>query len=172
MVESQWVNMMKPRLYLETTIPSYLTAWPSRDLVRAAHQQTTREWWEERRAEYDLFVSQVVVRECQGGDPVAAEKRLDVIRDLPLLAQTADAESLAESLLREVPLPEKATVDALHVGISAAQGMNYLLTWNCTHIANASLRSRIEAICREHDHEPLIICTPEELLQREGSEDG
>jgi len=163
---------MKPRLYLETTIPSYLTAWPSRDLVRAAHQQTTREWWEQRRAEFDLFVSQIVVRECQGGDSVAAEKRLEAIRDLPLLEETAEAVSLAKSLLREVPLPEQAAVDALHIGISAVQGMNYLLTWNCSHIANASLRLRIESICREYGYEPPVICTHDELLQKEGDEDG
>jgi hypothetical protein len=163
---------MKPRLYLETTIPSYLTAWPSRDLVRVAHQQTTREWWEQRRDEFDLFVSQIVVRECQGGDPAAAKKRLEAICNLPLLEQTAEALSLAESLLREVPLPEQATVDALHIGISAVQGMDYLLTWNCTHIANASLRFRIESVCREHGYEPPIICTPDELLQQEGRENG
>jgi hypothetical protein len=163
---------MKPRLYLETTIPSYLTAWPSRDLVRAAHQQVTREWWEQRRAEFDLYISQVVVRECKGGDPAAAEKRLEAIRDLPLLEQTVEAELLAEALLREVPLPEQAGVDALHVGISAVQGMDYLLTWNCTHIANPSLRFRIEAVCRKYGYEPPIICTPDEIFQQEGIEDG
>jgi predicted nucleic acid-binding protein len=172
MVESGRVETMKPRLYLETTIPSYLTAWPSRDLVRAAHQQTTREWWEQRRVEFDLFVSQIVVRECQGGDATAAEERLKAIRNLPLLEETAESLALAESLLREVPLPEQAAVDALHIAIAAVHGMHYLLTWNCTHIANASLRSRIESVCREHGYEPPIICTPDELLQQEGNEDG
>jgi hypothetical protein len=157
---------MKPRLYLETTIPSYLTAWPSRDLIRAGHQQVTREWWEERRGEFELFVSQVVVRECQGGDPDAAAERLDVIRDLPLLEETADAVALAETLLREVPLPEQAAVDGLHIAVAATQGMNYLLTWNCTHIANASLRLRIESVCRSRGYEPPVICTPEELLKK------
>ena len=163
---------MKPRLYLETTIPSYLTAWPSRDLVRAAHQQITREWWEQRRAEFDLFVSEVVVDECQGGDPSAADKRMEVIRDLPLLEETAEAVSLAKSLLREVPLPEQAAVDALHIAIAAVQGMDYLLTWNCTHIANPFLRFRIDLVCREHGYEPPIISTPDEMLQQEGIEDG
>jgi hypothetical protein len=163
---------MKPRLYLETTIPSYLTAWPSRDLVRAAHQQTTREWWDRRREEFDLFVSQIVVRECQGGDPNAAVKRLDVIRDLPLLEQTAEAVTLAESLLNQVLLPRQAAVDALHIAIAAVHGMDYLLTWNCTHIANASLRFQIESVCLEHGFEPSIICTPEELLREEDIVDG
>ena len=87
---------MKPKVYLETTIPSYLTAWRSRDLICAARQEITREWWEQRRAEFELFVSQVVVRECQGGDPDAAAKRLDAIADLPLLEETAEAVALAE----------------------------------------------------------------------------
>ncbi len=118
---------MKPRLYLETTIPSYLTAWPSRDLVRAAHQQTTREWWEQRRGEFELFVSEdCSADECQGGDPTAAEKRLEFIRDLPLLKKHAEALSLAEALLRDVPLPEQAVVDALHIGISAVQAIRLL----------------------------------------------
>lgn len=158
---------MKSKVYLETTIPSYLTALPSRDLVRAAHQQTTREWWEQCRGDYELFVSQLVVRECQGGDPDAAARRLDAIGDLSLLAQTMEAVTLAQRVLNEVPLPEKAAVDALHIAIAAVHGMNYLLTWNCAHIANASLRSPIEWVCREHGYEPPVICTPDELLQQE-----
>jgi hypothetical protein len=169
----RYAASMKPKAYLETTIPSYLTARPSRDLVRAAHQQTTREWWEQRRTEFDLFVSQVVVRECQGGDTDAAAKRLDVIQGLPLLEQTVEAVTLAQALLDAVPLPDQAVVDALHIAISAVHGMDYLLTWNCTHIANASLRFRIESICREHGYEPPVICTPDEFLQQEeDQEDG
>ena len=102
---------MKPRVYLETTIPSYLTAWPSRDLVRAAHQQITREWWERRRSQFELFISQVVVRECQAGDPTAASERVEIVHDLPLLEQTEAATELAQTLLEQVPLPERAAVD-------------------------------------------------------------
>src|SRR5690348_6736094 len=105
---------MKPRVYLETTIPSYLTAWPSRDLVRAAHQQITREWWEKRRTEFELYISQVVVRECQAGDATAAAERLKVLQDVPLLEQTQEATQLAQALVNQVPLPERAAVDALH----------------------------------------------------------
>jgi hypothetical protein len=164
---------MKPRLYIETTIPSYLTARPSRDVVRVAHQQITREWWEQCVGNFDLFVSQAVLRECQGGDPDAAAKRLAVVQNLPLLEQTPEAVALAEALLSEVPLPDQAVGDALHIAMSAVHGMNYLLTWNCTHIANASLRFRIESVCREHGYDPPAICTPEELLnQGEGNYDG
>ena len=159
---------MKPRVYLETTIPSYLTAWPSRDLVRAAHQQITRDWWDRRRAEFELVISQVVLRECQAGDATAAAERLKILQDLPLLEQTEEATRLAQALVDRVPLPERAAVDALHVAIAAVHGVDYLLTWNCTHIANATLRDPIESVCRENGYEPPAICTPDELLAEEG----
>jgi predicted nucleic acid-binding protein len=159
---------MKPSVYLETTIPSYLTAWPSRDLVRAAHQQITRDWWDKRRAEFELYISQVVLRECQAGDATAAAERLKVLQDLPLLEQTEEATRLAQALVDRVPLPERAAVDALHVAIAAVHGVDYLLTWNCTHIANATLRDPIESVCRENGYEPPAICTPDELLAEEG----
>ena len=163
---------MKPRIYLETTIPSYLTAWPSRDLIRAAHQQITREWWQQRRPQFELFISQVVVRECQAGDAGAAAQRLEILRDLPLLEQTEEATSLAQVLLEQIPLPDRAAVDALHIAVAAVHGMDYLLTWNCTHIANAALRDQIGSVCREGGYEPPAICTPEELLSEEGAERG
>jgi len=153
---------MKARVYLETTIPSYLTAWPSRDLVRAAHQQITREWWG-RREGYELFISQLVVRECQAGDKDAASERLAALSGLPLLEQSEAVEALAQALRDQVPLPERAMADALHIATAAAHGMDYLLTWNCTHIANVTLRGRIEAVCRDAGFEPPAICTPEEL---------
>ncbi|HWE37834.1 MAG TPA: type II toxin-antitoxin system VapC family toxin [Isosphaeraceae bacterium] len=153
---------MKPRIYLETTIPSYLTAWPSRDLVRAAHQQMTREWWT-RRHSFELFISQLVIRECQAGDPEAAAARLVAPDGLPLLDQGEDVALLARTLLDRVPLPARAEADALHIATAVLHGMDYLLTWNCTHIANATLRGRIDAACRESGFEPPTICTPEEL---------
>ncbi len=159
---------MKPRVYLETTIPSYLTAWPSRDLVRAAHQQITRDWWDRRRAEFELYISQVVLRECQAGDATAAAERLKILQDLPLLEQTEEATRLAQALVDRVPLPERAAVDALHVAIAVVHGLDFLLTWNCTHIANATLRDPIESVCRENGYEPPAICTPDELLAEEG----
>jgi predicted nucleic acid-binding protein len=160
---------MKPRVYIETMVPSYLTAWPSRDLVRAAHQQITREWWA-RRDVYDLFISELVVRECEAGDPVAAAARLEALADLPVLEHNEAVEALARALLGRVPLPERATADALHIATSAAHGMDYLLTWNCTHIANATLRGPIEAVCRDAEYEPPTICTPEELPSGEASQ--
>lgn len=156
---------MKPRVYLETTIPSYLTAWLSPDLVMAGHQQTTREWWDTRREDFELFVSQFVIDEASAGDPDAARRRLEMMVNVPLLNPGANVHALADELMKRVPLPPKAAADALHIAIATINGMDYLLTWNCTHIANAALRPNIEAVCRENGYEPPVICTPEELLK-------
>ena len=155
---------MKPIVYLETTIPSYLTAWQSRDVVRAGEQQVTRDWWE-RRTQFELRVSSLVFLECGAGNSDGAALRLAVLDGVPVLAQTLEAETLADILLREVPLPAKAAADALHIAIAAVHGVEFLLTWNCTHIANATLRPRIESICRRLGYEPPVICTPLELLE-------
>lgn len=155
---------MAPSIYLETTIVSYLTARPDRDLVRAAHQEMTREWWATRSA-FDLFISQLVVDEASAGDADAARLRLDVLRDLELLELTAEATALAQELVRLAAIPSKAGADALHIAMAAVHGMDYLLTWNCTHIANAAMRPRIDAVCRAGGFEPPVICTPLELLE-------
>ncbi len=156
---------MKPRVYLETTIPSYLTAWASRDIVMAGHQHSTKEWWETRREEFHLFVSQFVIDEAGAGDPDAARRRLEALADVPLLDPGEDVFALADGLMKRVPLPAKAAADSLHIAIATVNGMDYLLTWNCTHIANATLRSRIELVCRDFGYEPPVICTPDELLK-------
>jgi hypothetical protein len=153
---------MKPRVYIETTIPSYLTARPSRDLIRAAHQQLTREWWDQR-AEFDLYVSRLVLLECGAGDPDAAAERMASLAGLPVLSEVEPIIALADALLDGVPLPAKASADAVQIATSAVHRMDYLLTWNCRHIANATLRSRVEAICRAAGFEPPLICTPDEL---------
>ncbi len=155
---------MSPKVYLETTIPSYLTAWRSRNLIRAAHQEATREWWE-GRSRFELYVSQVVVNEAARGDSEAAKERLEALAGIPILDVTEDAEALAENLVERGPLPRKAAVDALHIGVATVHGMDYLLTWNCTHIANAATRGEIEAVCRESGLAPPIICTPIELME-------
>ena len=155
---------MKSRIYLETSVISYLTAWPSRDLVRAGHQETTREWWATRTT-FELYISQLVLEEAAAGDPAAAAKRLEALRDVPVLELTTEATGLGRDLVLEAALPAKAAADALHIAIAAVQGMDCLVTWNCTHIANAMMRPRIEAICRANGFEPPIICTPLELLE-------
>ena len=156
---------MNPKIDLETTIPSYLTSRPSRDLVMAAHQQITREWWDTQRDAFDLFVSQMVLDEVSSGDPEAAARRLGLLKPLPLLNPHDEEAELAQALLKQAALPARAAADALHIAIAVVNGMDYLLTWNCTHIANAALRNRIETVCRSKGFEVPIICTPEELLE-------
>lgn len=152
------------KVYIETTVVSYLTARPSRDLIIAAHQQLTNEWWDKRRADFDLYVSQFGIRESSAGDTVMAQQRLDALDGIALLSISAEAVALSRTLIEKGPIPEKAEVDALHVAVAASHGMDYLLTWNCKHIANAEMQIGVARICRAAGFEPPVICTPEELL--------
>ena len=154
---------MNPSVYIETTIVGYLTAWPRKDPRIAIQQAQTREWWEQERHAFDLLTSEVVLAEASAGDAKAAEERLQVLRTLRRLDITDAARALAHALLNNLAIPVTEDRDAAHVAISAVNGVNYLLTWNCRHLANANLRSRIESVCRRHGYEPPIICTPEEL---------
>ncbi len=154
----------KRKVYLETTITSYLMARRSRDLIMAACQELTREWWSCHQHDYLFFASQVVIRESSVGDPDAAARRLEFLRPFPLLEITGEVERLATRLVRDIPLPLKAQVDALHIALAAVHQMDYLVTWNCTHIANATLRTRLEAVCRSAGFPPPVVCTPQELL--------
>jgi len=156
---------MQPSVYLETSIIGYLTSRPSRDLITAANQQMTREWWDDHRQGFEVFVSQFVLDECGAGDTEAAQERMAVLSGVVELDATDDVQRLAEALLERVPLPDKAGVDALHIAVATVHGIEYLLTWNCTHIANAAMRPRIEAICRSLGYEPPTICTPQELME-------
>ena len=155
---------MKPKIYLETTVPSYLTAWPSRDLIRAGHQQITQEWWQTRRQHFDLYISQFVLDEVSAGDTGAASERLTALQDLPLLDLTDEVGELSAALVTSLALPAKATTDAAHIAVAAVHGMHFLLTWNCTHIANAEMAVTIETACRERGFSCPVICTPEELM--------
>ena len=156
---------MKSKVYVETTIISYLTARPSRDLIVAANQQITQEWWRIQRPQFDLFISEAVVKEAGSGDEIAARQRLEEIEDIPLLILTVGAAMLAEKLIKDLPMPEVAITDAVHIAIAATNGMDYLLTWNCKHLANATLRNKIESVCRAQGYAPPVICTPQELME-------
>jgi len=161
---------MKPPLYVETSIVSYLTARPSGIIVTAARQEITRRWWSIRRARFRLFTSAFVMEEAEEGDLEAARQRLDALREAEKLELHDEVRPLARKLIEEGPLPAKAALDALHIAVSATSGMDYLLTWNMKHIANAAMRNRIERICRSSGHEPPIMCTPEELMEEDDAE--
>jgi predicted nucleic acid-binding protein len=156
--------MMLRRAYLETSVISYLAARPSRDLVVAARQQLTHEWWRRRRPDFELYVSELVLAEVAAGDPEVAERRIEILAGLPSLTVTKEATDLGRFLVQSVGLPAKARADALHIALAACHGIEYLLTWNSTHIANAELRPRVEAACRRRGYEPPVLCTPDELM--------
>ena len=156
---------MLPSVYVETSVISYLASRGSGILRVAANLQTTRDWWEGRRNGFELFVSRFVVAECMEGDPESAGSRAAYLSGIPLLEVTDQVEQLADRLMVEVPLPENANIDALHIAAAAVHGVEYLLTWNCKHIANPVLRPRIEEACREDGFEPPVICTPQEMLE-------
>jgi predicted nucleic acid-binding protein len=152
-------------VYLETTIISYLAALPSRDLIKAARQEVTREWWNTCRGRYAVYTSQVVAREAREGDPDAARRRLELVSGLPLLDVTDEAINLAVSLISKGLLPDTAGDDALHLSVAAVHGVDYLLTWNCTHLANAAFRDDISFWLAENGYDPPSVCTPDELME-------
>lgn len=156
---------MKPKVYIETTVISYLTSRPSRDLRIAAHQQSTQDWWHDRSKSFQLFASQLVVQEASRGDENAASLRLSEVAKLDLLDTTDEVINLAEALISDNLIPKNVAEDAVHIAVATVNAMDYLLTWNLKHIANAIIRGRVEAICRLKGYEPPIICTPEELME-------
>jgi hypothetical protein len=155
---------MAQRVYLETTIPSYLTARPSRDLIIAGHQQITTEWWRTRRNEFELCISQFVLDEAGAGNAQAAQERMAILIPLPLLDITDSVLKLASAILQSGVIPPKAARDAAHIAVSSVHAIDFLLTWNCAHIANAQIVKQVQAICARHGFPCPVICTPEELM--------
>ena len=157
----------KPVAYIETSVVSYLTARPSRDVVVAAYQQVTREWWRNAADRFDLVASDLVVSEAGLGDPDAARARLAVLESMTLLEATGEAADLTLALIASEAVPRTAADDAAHIAIAVTNAVGFLVTWNFRHIANAALRSRIERVCRHAGYRPPVICTPNELMEQE-----
>jgi predicted nucleic acid-binding protein len=155
---------MKAKVYIETTIPSYLVARRSRDPIVAAHQQLTRNWWEFRRSAFHLYVSESVLEEAAAGDATLARERVTLLANIPVLAMTSTIIEVAEGLVAAGTIPRKAAVDALHIAVATAYGCEFLLTWNCRHIANAGIRRAAASIVSRRGFELPVICTPEELM--------
>lgn len=157
--------MRKPSVYVETSIVSYLTARPSRDLVVAAQQAMTREWWRNAGERFVLVAAELVFTEAAAGDADAAHARMAALETVTRLQPSEDAAALTRRLLELGAFPREAAADAAHVGSAAANKIRYLLTWNFRHIANAAVRSRIERACRMAGYDPPAICTPSELME-------
>ena len=151
-------------VYIETSILSYLTAKPSRNVIAAARQQLTTEWWEDHRQKYQLFASDAVVAEASQGDEERAQARLNAIRKIPRLTITKECQDLAGRLVSDSPMPENAQDDALHVAICSYHSIDFLLTWNFRHLVNAHLIPKMRTVIEFAGYKFPQICTPEELM--------
>ena len=156
---------MNPTVYVETSVISYLTGQPSQEVVTAAYQEITREWWSMAPDRFSLVTSELVVTEAASGDSDAARARLAALRTIPLVDVTVEAIELNRELVDRGAIPPSAADDAAHIATAAANGLDYLVTWNFRHIANATMRPRIEDVCRSAGYDPPVICTPRELME-------
>ena len=154
-----------PTVYLETTVPSYLVARPSRDLIVAAHQQITQEWWATAFERFDMYVSDAVIDEMAVGNVDYSARRLELVSELGVLAFTVDVENLIHSYHERLGLVGSATADLPHFAYAVAYEMDYLVTWNCKHIANGQVIRRLNQINSELQRHTPVIVTPEELLE-------
>jgi predicted nucleic acid-binding protein len=155
---------MSETVYIETSLVGYLTARPSNNLILMANLGITQEWWDTRRDQFTLYISQVVLDEVARGDAEMANRRLQILRDFPLLEVNESVQSLATQFLTESNLPAKASDDALHIAVATFYGLDYLLSWNCKHIANAQIQKKLAQISIEAGYELPTICTPYELM--------
>lgn len=158
-------------LYIETSIVSYLRQRPSSRVVMAARQLLTHQWWNDERGNYELVTSQYVMDEASDGDPVLAAERLRSLDGIPLLPIELQIGVIANEIISRAILPPKATIDALHIAMVAHHRIQYLLTWNCTHIANARILPRIHQVLTDLGLPIPIICTPEEMVDDGSDED-
>lgn len=156
---------MKRRVYIETTVVSYLAAKASRNRIVSGRQALTEEGWRTRRPLFDLVVSELVVQEAEAGDPQVAKRRLEYLSEIASLGVSDEAVSLAEALVGEGPIPPEFDEDALHIALCAVNGVDFLMTWNCKHLANASHRDTIRAVVESRGFRCPVICTPEELME-------
>ena len=152
------------RIYIESTIPSYVVARPARDLLQAARQQLTRDWWDLKRRAHEIFTSQVVLDKIAAGEAAMARQRLALLAGIPIVRATNDAEALTQRILDSGVLPANADRDAAHIALATVYELDILLSWNCRHIANAFLQGRLRKLADAAGYTLPVICTPEELL--------
>jgi predicted nucleic acid-binding protein len=155
---------MSETVYIETSMVGYLTVRPSNNLILMANLEVTRKWWETRRSQFTLYISQVVLDEAAQGDSEMAIKRLEILQSLPVLELNEAVQDLGAQFLTRSNLPPKASDDAIHIAAATVHGLDYLLTWNCRHIANAQIQRKLAEICLDFGYKLPIICTPYELM--------
>lgn len=154
-----------PTVYLETTIPSYLAAFPSRDLITLAHQQITHEWWQDARHRFEIFISEAVLDEIRSGNPDAIERRLKIVEGVPILQVNDDVRYLVHEYDKRLGIVGRARADLPHFAFAVSYEMDYLLTWNCQHIANGEIIKRLTAANDELERRTPQIITPEVILE-------
>ena len=157
----------KKKVYVETSVISNLAARPSCNLIDMARQVATQQWWDVAVSEYRLVISSLVEREAAKGDADAAKRRLEILRGLDALVITREVEALANRLLAATAVPMSSYEDAVHIAAAAVGGVDYLVTWNCRHIANAATMPKIYQTCQEAGFKCPVICTPEQLGKEE-----
>ncbi len=155
---------MSETVYIETSILGYLTARSTKNLILAANIEVTKDWWESRRSAFTLYISKVVLDEVARGDPEIAANRLEILNGVPLVELNQAVRNLAAQFLSRSNLPPKASDDAVHIAAATVHGLDYLLTWNCKHIANAQIQRKLEEISFDFGYQLPVICTPYELL--------
>ncbi|MYC78679.1 type II toxin-antitoxin system VapC family toxin [Candidatus Poribacteria bacterium] len=159
----------KPRIYIETSVISYLTSRPSSNAGIRGCQYFTRYWWENfAEQQFELVSSPIVQQEVSLGDRGASQKRLDVLEKLTLLDTPREALNfLSDDLINAGALPLKARIDSFHIAITAINNVQYLATWNFKHIANINKIPLIQQVCRKAGYQPPILCTPQQLLMED-----
>ena len=160
----------RKRVYVETSVISNLTARPSYNLIDMARQVSTQTWWSLMRPKFDLYASMLVLDEAARGDKTAAQKRVEALGAMTLLSVTEEMELLAERLLAATAVPRTSYEDAVHIAVATVSGMDYLLTWNCKHIANAVTMPKIYKVCVESNYRCPVICTPDQLGEEDDDE--
>lgn len=156
---------MKQKVYIETSIVGYLSSRMSRDIVQASNQTLTEEWWHIHRRKFQLYTSQLVINEARSGDLEAANRRLVYLEDLLVLAYDDDCEKIAKHFLQPIgPIHPSAEADAMHIAMSTNYGVDFLLTWNCKHIANAAIEIQLQKIAQKLGYRLPMLCTPQELM--------
>lgn len=154
----------KPLVYVETTVISLLTAREPKNELTVSHQKLTRAWWDYAQSAFDLCISEAVLDEIGRGDQHAAQSRMDAIAGIRVLPLLPEEFSLASEYIQRLHLPLSAALDASHIASASLNGADYLVTWNCRHIANAQFRQKIAAINSFHGYPIPVVCTPEELF--------
>jgi predicted nucleic acid-binding protein len=153
------------RIFVETTIPSYLVARPARDVVQMARQQITRDWWERCRGAHELFTSQIVLDEAGAGDKALARARLELLAPLTLLEISEPVLVFARQIIEGGILPPGADRDAAHIATATVHGLDALLSLNFRHLVNVPIQSRLRRLALSAAYDLPAICTPEELME-------